>query len=50
MTAQQSKTQERLKINPMQKIITEIYEPVTGSHVGPRALALFFFKKEVETA
>ena len=42
--------EEILKINPMQKIITEIYEPVTGSHVGPRALALFFFKKEVETA
>ena len=41
--------EEILKINPMQKIITEIYEPVTGSHVGPRALALFFFKKEVET-
>lgn len=34
------------KINPMQKVIKEIYEPVTGSHVGPAALALFFWKKE----
>lgn len=34
------------KINPMQKIITEIYEPVTGSHVGPRALALFYWTSE----
>ena len=41
---------EILKVNPMQKIITEIYEPVTGSHVGPKALALFFFKKDVEMA
>lgn len=41
---------EILKVNPMQKIITEIYEPVTGSHVGPKALALFFFKKDVEIA
>ncbi len=24
--------------------ITEVYEPVTGSHVGPGALALFFFE------
>ena len=38
------------KINPMQKIITEMYEPVTGSHVGPQTLALFFWKKEVATA
>lgn len=35
------------KINPMQKIITEVYEPVTGSHVGPQTLALFYWKKEV---
>lgn len=34
------------KINPMQKIITEIYEPVTGSHVGPQTLALFYWKKD----
>jgi len=34
------------KINPMQKIITEIYEPVTGCHVGPQTLALFYWKKE----
>ncbi|MDO4189123.1 MAG: DegV family protein [Lachnospiraceae bacterium] len=34
------------KINPMQKVITEIYEPVTGSHVGPQTLALFYWKKE----
>lgn len=34
------------KINPMQKVITEIYEPVTGSHVGPKALALFYWKRE----
>lgn len=35
------------KINPMQKVITEIYEPVTGSHVGPQTLALFYWKKEM---
>lgn len=35
------------KINPMQKIITEVYEPVTGCHVGPQTLALFYWKKEV---
>lgn len=35
------------KINPMQKIITEIYEPVTGSHVGPQALALFYWMGDV---
>lgn len=34
------------KINPMQKIITEMYEPVTGSHVGPQTLALFYWKKD----
>ena len=34
------------KINPMQKVITEIYEPVTGSHVGPQTLALFYWRKE----
>ena len=38
------------KINPMQKIITEMYEPVTGSHVGPQTLALFFWKKDIATA
>lgn len=37
------------KINPMQKIITEIYEPVTGSHVGPQTLALFYWKKDTAT-
>ena len=37
------------KINPMQKIITEIYEPVTGSHVGPQALALFYWKNDTVT-
>lgn len=36
------------KINPMQKIITEIYEPVTGSHVGPQTLALFYWKRDLE--
>lgn len=35
------------KINPMQKIITEIYEPVTGSHVGPQTLALFYWMGDV---
>lgn len=35
------------KINPMQKIITEIYEPVTGSHVGPQTLALFYWKRDL---
>jgi len=38
------------KINPMQKIITEIYEPVTGCHVGPQTLALFYWKRDVEPA
>lgn len=38
------------KINPMQKIITEIYEPVTGCHVGPQTLALFYWKGDVEPA
>lgn len=38
------------KINPMQKIIEEIYEPVTGSHVGPQALALFYWMGDVTTA
>lgn len=35
------------KINPMQKIITEMYEPVTGSHVGPQTLALFYWKSDL---
>lgn len=35
------------KINPMQKIIKEIYEPVTGCHVGPQTLALFYWKSDV---
>ena len=34
------------KINPMQKVITEMYEPVTGSHVGPKTLALFYWRPE----
>ena len=29
--------------NPPKEILTVEYEPVTGSHVGPGALALFFF-------
>ena len=29
--------------NPPKDILTVEYEPVTGSHVGPGALALFFF-------
>ena len=29
--------------NPSKEILTVEYEPVTGSHVGPGALALFFF-------
>ena len=31
------------KNNPPKDILTVMYEPVTGSHVGPNALALFFF-------
>ena len=31
------------KNNPPKEILTVVYEPVTGSHVGPNALALFFF-------
>lgn len=34
---------------PPKRILTVDYEPVTGSHVGPGALALFFFKGEEET-
>lgn len=30
------------KNNPPKKILNVMYEPVTGSHVGPGALALFF--------
>lgn len=33
------------KIHPEQKFITEIYEPVTGCHVGPRTVALFYYRK-----
>ncbi len=33
------------KIRPEQKIMTVYYEPVTGSHVGPGAVALFFWKQ-----
>jgi DegV family protein with EDD domain len=29
--------------NPPKEILTVCYEPVTGSHVGPGGLALFFF-------
>ena len=32
--------------NPPKKIESVMYEPVTGSHVGPGALALFFMGKE----
>lgn len=38
------------KINPMQKVIEEIYEPVTGSHVGPQTLALFYWKSNPQMA
>ena len=31
---------------PPKEILTVCYEPVTGSHVGPGALALFFTGKE----
>jgi len=31
---------------PPKEIITVCYEPVTGSHVGPGALALFFMGNE----
>ena len=33
------------KIHPEQKILKEIYEPVTGCHVGTGTIALFFWKK-----
>lgn len=33
------------KTNPPRDILTVDYEPVTGSHVGPGALALFFLGK-----
>lgn len=33
------------KVHPEQKILTEIYEPVTGCHVGTGTVALFFWKK-----
>lgn len=32
-------------VHPEQKILTEIYEPVTGCHVGTGTVALFFWKK-----
>ena len=31
--------------HPPRKILTACYEPMTGSHVGPGALALFFYGK-----
>ena len=31
------------RVNPPKDILTVEYEPVTGAHVGPGALALFFF-------
>ena len=31
------------KKKPPREILTVVYEPVTGSHVGPGTLALFFF-------
>lgn len=34
------------KNHPPRRILTVDYEPVTGSHVGPGALALFFYKGE----
>lgn len=33
------------KVYPNQKFLTEVYEPVTGCHVGPRTVALFFYRK-----
>lgn len=39
------------KNNPPKEIMTVCYEPMTGSHVGPGALALFFVSdKDVRTA
>ena len=39
-----AKLEELLRRNrPPREILTVDYEPVTGSHVGPGALALFFF-------
>ena len=32
--------------HPPREIMTVVYEPVTGSHVGPGALALFFLGDE----
>ena len=34
------------KNNPPKEIMTVCYEPVTGSHVGPGTLALFFLSRE----
>ena len=34
---------------PPRELMTVCYEPVTGSHVGPGTLALFFFGAEAET-
>ena len=36
----------RRSSKPPKKILTVDYEPVTGSHVGPGALALFFLSDE----
>lgn len=35
---------------PPREIMSVCYEPVTGSHVGPGTLALFFFGEEAEKA
>ena len=32
--------------NPPKQIMTVCYEPVTGAHVGPGALALFFLSDD----
>ena len=33
-------------VAPPKEIMTVMYEPVTGSHVGPGALALFFLSDD----
>ena len=37
---------KRQEHDPKARIIVVDYEPVTGSHVGPGALAMFYVAKE----
>ena len=42
MDKRQDPVHDRQKISDKMEIMLVCYEPVTGSHVGPGALALFF--------